>query len=145
MRYIQQYLPIRSTRIAIEHEGHIAMAARANGEQKGMFELFGGGIESDETAFTAADREVQEEFRFPVRFINHVPVETGYEIKLGKRAGTKVKVACFLAAADSFDMGLSPDIHVPDSGIWVPPGKIEQMDNITPASKLAIDALSALL
>jgi ADP-ribose pyrophosphatase YjhB (NUDIX family) len=145
MRYIKQYTPIRSTRIAIEHEGHIAMAARASGEQKGMFELFGGGIESGETALIAAGREVNEEFRFPVHFVNHEPVDTHYEIKHGKRAGTEVKVACFLAAAESFDMGLSPDIHLPESGIWIPPEEIPLMNNVTPASKLAINTLGVLL
>lgn len=145
MKYIKQYKPILSTRIAIEHEGRIAMAARASGEQKGMLELFGGGIEPDETPLFAADREVSEEFRFPIHFLNHEPVETEYEIKHGKRAGTMVKVACFLAAAESFDMGLCPEIHLPDSGVWVPPKEIPLMENTTPASKLAIKTLGFLL
>lgn len=141
MRNTIQPTPIRSTRIAIEHEGHIAMAARATGEQRGLFELFGGGIEPGETPFVAATREVQEEFRFPVRFLDQKTTETKYEIEQGRRAGTYVKVACFLAAADSFDMGLDPEIHFPDSGIWVPAQRIPHMDNVTPASKLAISVL----
>ncbi len=121
------------------------MAARASGEQAGLFEFFGGGIEEHETPFLAADREVSEEFRFPVRFLSHEPLDTRYEIKHGRRAGTIVKVACFLAAAESFDMGLNSEIHLPDSGIWVAPAEIPQMNNVTPASLLAIDKLSVLL
>lgn len=145
MKYLNQYAPIRSTRVAIEHEGRIAMAARASGEQEGLLELFGGGVEPGETAFIAADREVHEEFRFPVRFVNHEPLDTKYEIKHGRRAGTEVRVACFLATADSLDMGLSPEIHLPDSGIWVPLEEIPLMDNVTPASRLAMIKLDVLL
>lgn len=136
-----------STRIAVEHNGLIAMAQRAeDGEQGGKFELFGGKIESGETPFAAAVRETREELGQELDFLNLEPLQfKPYEISSGKNRGRKCRVFGFVALATSTDITLNPAEHIPGSEIWVPASEIEHMREATIASQVAIKGLKNLI
>lgn len=136
-----------STRIAVEHDGLVAMAQRAHsGEQGGMYEIFGGGIKKRETPLAAADRELAEELKEKkLRFLTLAPlVFKPYSITSGKHAGSQNQVFGFVAVADNMDLQLDPSEHIPNSGIWVLPDIIEHMPNATQASRIAMGGLKCL-
>ena len=136
-----------STRIAVEHNGLVALAQRAGqGEQAGMYELFGGKIEDGETPFVAAIRETREETGKDLDFLTLEPLEfQPYLIDRGKNSGKKCRVFGFVALADDTNIQLSPNEHEPGSAIWVPATEVEHMPNITKASIVAIKGLRHLL
>ena len=135
-----------SVRIAVEHDGLVALAQRSfHGEQGGMYEIFGGKIE-DETIRDAAVRELNEEVGTNiVDFLNWEPLEFApYEITRGKHAGRKCRIFGFAAVAESTELQLDPAEHNPGSEIWVPPQSIETMSGVTPATVVAMRGLKNL-
>jgi 8-oxo-dGTP pyrophosphatase MutT (NUDIX family) len=137
-----------STRIAVEYDGLIAMAQRAgHGEQAGMYEIFGGKVEDGETPIIAANRELCEELgdRDGIEFLNLEPIEfKPYEITRGKNAGRQCRVFGFAVLSSSIDIQLDSREHVLGSEIWVPAPTIEHRQDVTKASKIAMQGLKNL-
>lgn len=135
-----------SARVAVEHDGLIALAKRTySGEQGGMYEIFGGKIEDGETALAAAVRETHEELGKELDFLTLAPIECKpYEINRGKNAGRKCRVYGFAAVADSIDLQLDPAEHILGSEIWVRAQDIEDLPGVTQATVVAMRSLKSL-
>lgn len=141
-----EYGIFSSTRIAVEHDGRIAMAKRTlSGEQGGMYEIFGGKVEKGETPFATALRETREELGMELDFLTQQPLECNpYEISHGKNAGRKCRVYGFAAVAATTELNLDPAEHIVGSEIWVPADQIETMTGITQATIVAMHGLKHL-
>lgn len=135
-----------STRVALEHEGLVAMAQRAgHGEQAGMYEIFGGKLEKGEIPLVAAERELWEELGVEAEFLTYAPlVYDPYEITSGKNNGMKCRVFGFGAKTYNPNLKLNAQEHIIGSEIWVLPDVIERMPNVTQASKIAMSGLKHL-
>lgn len=145
---MSSYPVIDSVRVAVmSPEGLVVMARRAEGHQQaGMLEVFGGKVDKGERPLDAAIRELDEEYRQGVEFVNLEPVECKpYTYVTPEYREKTMRVHAFLASALRPVQSFLSEEHMGGSQVLVPPHQVSELPNVTRASKLAMDALAILL